>query len=219
MTVEELREIMTERRLTQSDVAKMIGTGQQAVGQWFTRKEIPLKWHRLLKDRILGETKPLGNIDIERFKSMAEENFPTETLHVKKIANINVSAGSGYSIDAIDEYIDTDTLQISQYSLPNHYNMEHLRAIKVDGKSMLPTLIPDEYVIIDVSQKKYVGDGLYVVNYGGNLIVKRLQFIPSNGGTIEIISDNPEFKSYKIIMNDDQTSLYIIGRVVAQITR
>jgi transcriptional regulator with XRE-family HTH domain len=179
VTIEELREIMLERRLTQSDVAKTVGTGQQAVGQWFTRKEIPLKWHRLLKDRLLNDAKPMDNIDMERFKNLAEENLPTETLHVKKIANINVSAASGYSIDAIDEYIDTDTLQISQYSLPNHYNIQHLRAIKVDGKSMLPTLIPDEYVIIDVSQKKYVGDGLYVVNYGGNLIVKRLQFIPT----------------------------------------
>jgi len=219
MTIEELREIMTERRLTQGDIAKLIGTGQQAVGQWFTRKEIPLKWHKILNEKLLLQKLSGVKIDIEQFKTLAEQNCPKEVMEVRKIANINVSAGSGYAIDCIDEYNDIDTLQISQYSIPNHYNIDNLRAIKVDGKSMLPTLIPDEYVIIDIAQKRYVGDGLYVVNYGGNLLVKRLQYIPSNGGTIEIISDNPEFKSYKIVMNDDQTSLYIIGRVVAQITR
>ena len=218
MTVEELREIMLERRLTQSDVAKMIGTGQQAVGQWFTRKEIPLKWHSLLRDRLLlGKLKDL-KIDVEHYKELAS-SYNEDMVDVRKIANISVSAGSGYLIDSIDDYNEVNTLQISQYSLPSGADASSLRAIKVDGKSMLPTLMPDEYVIIDVSQKRYIGDGLYVVNYGGNLLVKRLQFIPSNGGTIEIISDNPEYKSYKLVMNDDQTSLYIIGRVIAQVTR
>lgn len=216
MTIETLQDIMIDRKLTQSDIAKMIGTGQQAVGQWFTRKDIPLKWHRRLAEKLLGE-KPL-TIDMERFKVLASQN-EDDTLSVQKIANISVSAGNGYAVDSIDEYNDIDTLQISKHGIPSRYEPSMLRAIKVDGKSMLPTLLPDEYVIIDITQKRYSGDGLYVVNYGGNLLVKRLQFVPERGGTIEIISDNPDFKSYKLIMADDQTSLYIIGRVITQITR
>lgn len=217
MTIEELREIMAERRLTQSDIAKMIGTGQQAVGQWFTRKEIPLKWRSLLKSKLIEQQLKGVKIDIDHYKTLASKNSD-DLIDIRKIANISVSAGSGYAIDSIDEYSDIDTLQISQYSIPS-CDVTKLRAIRVDGKSMLPTLMPDEYVIIDIGQKRYVGDGLYVVNYGGNLLVKRLQYIPLNGGTIEIISDNPEYKSYKLVMNDDQTSLYIVGRVIAQVTR
>lgn len=210
MDVDLVQSKMSLLGITQQQIAEKLNVTQQAVGNWFARKKIPPQ-HHIPIDQMLG---------LDYFKNMAKNNSCNEcTVSVRKIANIMVSAGNGYAMDDIHEYSDGDLLEISEFSIPNHYTLDNLRAIKVDGKSMLPTLMPDEYVLIDVSQKQYTGDGLYVVNYGGNLIVKRLQFIPENGGTIEIISDNPQFKSYKLIMNDDQTSLYIIGKVVMQLTR
>lgn len=206
-----VQEKMSLLNITQQQLATHLKVTQQAVGNWFTRKKIPIS-HSVAIDSLLG---------LNHFKNMASNNHLSDDsmVSVRKIANIMVSAGTGYAMDDIHEYSDGGLLEISEFSIPNHYAMDNLRAIKVDGKSMLPTLMPDEYVLIDISQKQYTGDGLYVVNYGGNLIVKRLQFVPENGGTVEIISDNPQFKSYKLIMNDDQTSLYIIGKVVMQLTR
>ena len=209
MDVDLVQSKMSLLGITQQQLAEKLNVTQQAVGNWFVRKRIPQQ-HYITIDQILG---------LDFFKNMNDNNTTECTVSVKKIANIMVSAGTGYAMDDIHEYSDGGLLEISEFSIPNHYIMDNLRAIKVDGKSMLPTLMPDEYVLIDISQKQYTGDGLYVVNYGGNLIVKRLQFVPENGGTVEIISDNPQFKSYKLIMNDDQTSLYIIGKVVMQLTR
>jgi len=213
MRIETLREIMVDEKLTQADVAQKLNIKQQAVGQWFSRNSIPLKYHAKLSN-IFGL-----KLDMEEVIRQAsiESKEKEECISIQKIHNIAVSAGSGYGVDCIDEFYDTDTLQISKFSVPNGIEPKFLRAIKVDGKSMLPTLLPNEYVIIDTSQRRYSGDGLYVLNYGGNLLVKRLQFIPIDNGTLEIISDNPQFKSHRVALNDDQTTLYIIGRVICQI--
>ena len=208
MEIQTLKEIMLQQALTQIDIASILGIKQQAVGQWFSRGSIPLKYHFKLSQHF-GINKDIP----ELVKKPIEDN-----VEVKKILNIKVSAGSGYDTTGIDEYSDNGVISVSKHII-GHNNVDNMRAIKVDGKSMLPTLMPNEYVIIDITQNLYRGDGIYVLNYGGNLIVKRLQYLPINNGTLEIISDNKDFNSYKISLNDDQTTLYIIGRVICQITK
>lgn len=206
MNIETLKEIMLQKGLVQADIAKILGIKQQAVGQWFSRGRIPLKYHYMLKKHFGLHHPP--NIT-------KEEN----NIDVKKVLNIKVSAGTGYETSSIDEYDESETISVSRNILGSLRKADNIRAIKVDGKSMLPTLMPDEYVLIDITKNFYSGDGIYVLNYGGNLVVKRLQFLPINNGTLEIISDNKDFKSYKVVLNDDQTTLYIVGKVICQITK
>lgn len=213
MEAKTLKEIMLQKSLTQLDIADILGIKQQAVGQWFTRNKIPDKYHYKLAKHFGLST------NIEDFGSPPSTETNKETVDVKKILNIKVSAGSGYPIDSIDEYSDDGTIAISRAIIGYPIKVENIRAIRVDGKSMLPTLIPDEYVLFDISKNFYSGDGLYVLNYGGNLIVKRLQYLPINNGTLDIISDNKDFKSYKVSLSDDQTTLYIVGKVICQITK
>lgn len=213
MDTKTLKEIMLQQALTQSDIADILSVKQQAVGQWFSRGSIPAKYHYKL-------SKHFGiPINGGELVSSVIMDTQKETVDVKKILNIKVSAGNGYSTDGIDEYSDNGTIAVSKDIIGHTMDAEHIRAIQVDGKSMLPTLMPDEYVLIDISKNFYSGDGLYVLNYGGNLIVKRLQYLPINNGTLEIISDNKDFKNYTISLSDDQTTLYILGRVICQITK
>jgi len=43
MTIEEVKEKLNEMRVSQIEFARRLNLKQQAVGQWFSRGEIPLK--------------------------------------------------------------------------------------------------------------------------------------------------------------------------------
>lgn len=82
--------------------------------------------------------------------------------------------------------------------------------MRVDGYSMMPMLYPDSWVIAEIS-KEFQGDGLYVVNFSGNFMVKVVQKSPK--GVLDIISINKDYKSYTIGEDDDR-EIQIAGKVL-----
>lgn len=42
--------------------------------------------------------------------------------------------------------------------------MGNIKAIRVDGYSMVPMLLPDSWVIFE-ERSEFKGDGLYIINY------------------------------------------------------
>lgn len=202
-------EFMERKNISQTDLASMIGEKNiQTVNNWFTRGRIPNKKIPIVMNAL--------GIDLKDIICKSENENKNESL-VVPYYNISASAGSGLDVDNIDELprnkdiiIKRDGLQFSKES--------NLMSINVVGKSMLPTIMPDDIVIIDTAINSYKGDNLYVLNYAGNLLVKRLQFNPANN-SIMVISDNPEFKSFSINLNEDQSSLIILGSVVSTIRK
>jgi phage repressor protein C with HTH and peptisase S24 domain len=80
------------------------------------------------------------------------------------------------------------------------------------GDSMDPTIKEDALIMVDKNTQKHI-NGIYVLRFNGELLVKRLQFTMSN--TIKVISDNKAYDTEEI--NPEQltgTDLEIIGRVV-----
>ena len=88
-----------------------------------------------------------------------------------------------------------------------------MRIIQVDGYSMIPLLLPDSWVIFEESDV-WRGDGLYVLNYDNELMVKLLQKLPN--GNLEIISANKDYKSF-VIERDTQSVVRIVGKVLRSI--
>lgn len=83
-----------------------------------------------------------------------------------------------------------------------------------DGDSMTPTLMDQDIVIIDRSQKTMrQQDRIWAVSYGGFGMIKRLRALPD--GSLQINSDNPAVTP--IIAVDGEA--FIIGRVVAIVRR
>lgn len=78
------------------------------------------------------------------------------------------------------------------------------------GDSMLPTLSPNDTMIIDCSEKRLtMSDQIWAVTYCGLGMVKRLR--PTKDGGIRILSDNPLVPEE--VAYDGELNL--IGRVVA----
>ena len=86
-----------------------------------------------------------------------------------------------------------------------------VRAMQVDGYSMVPMLFPDSWVLVDET-KEFVGDGLYVINWNNVLMVKLLE-VNLETGNLWVKSVNHEYDSWEI-KEEDQRPFEIYGKVL-----
>ncbi|WP_146297746.1 XRE family transcriptional regulator [Nitratireductor mangrovi] len=78
------------------------------------------------------------------------------------------------------------------------------------GDSMHDTISDGDMMIVDVSIREIVDEGVYVVVYGGLVIVKRVQLLRTGG--IVLKSDNPRYEPETVPV-DEQPELIVEGRV------
>ncbi|MBT9268066.1 LexA family transcriptional regulator [Pseudomonas sp. MG-9] len=64
----------------------------------------------------------------------------------------------------------------------------HLKMVTGWGQSMAPTIKHRDPLLVDISIREFVGDGIYMFSWEGHLYIKRLQWIGDD--QIKMISDN-----------------------------
>lgn len=84
----------------------------------------------------------------------------------------------------------------------------HLKLVTGRGQSMAPTIKNRDPLIVDVSIRDFVGDGIYYFSWGGHEYIKRLQIADEE--YFEMISDNPKHKD-RMIRREET---YIQARVL-----
>jgi hypothetical protein len=86
-----------------------------------------------------------------------------------------------------------------------------LSIIRVDGDSMMPTLVNGDDILVDRGDAAdRLRDGVYVLRIEGALVVKRLAVNPV-ARTLSIGSDNPAYPTWP---HCDPAAVEIVGRVV-----
>ncbi|MGR2707614.1 propanediol utilization protein [Pseudomonas sp. IB20] len=84
----------------------------------------------------------------------------------------------------------------------------HLKMITGWGQSMTPTIKHGDPLLVDVSIKEFIGDGIYFFSYQGFQYIKRLQM--KGKDKFKMLSDNRKHKAEDIFL--DET--YIQARVL-----
>ncbi len=128
--------------------------------------------------------------------------------------DISASAGSGNELEGLECYESGQMLAIDKVFFKT-IPMGNIKAIRVDGYSMVPMLLPDSWVIFEEGSE-FKGDGLYIINYANQLMVKLLQLNPFDN-ILEIISVNKDYKSYQFHISETQELMLIKGRVLRAI--
>lgn len=143
-------------------------------------------------------------------KTEEADQVSYDQILIRKLSSA-VGAGESVDINGVEVY-DTDILvPFSQMLFKvRPKKIDRIRCMQVDGYSMVPMLFPDSWVIADVTAK-FEGDGLYIINYCDNFMVKLLQKSPD--GTLHIKSVNKDYESYDIGPDDD-VQVYIVGKVL-----
>jgi hypothetical protein len=91
-----------------------------------------------------------------------------------------------------------------------------LSSILVRGDSMATTLLDGDTIIVDEGVQDVEVDGIYVFDFYGRRLVKRLQQL--SDGTLLLISDNPNYQR-ETVPRDRARDIRVIGRMVWPRTR
>lgn len=85
--------------------------------------------------------------------------------------------------------------------------------VRVAGDSMERTLIDGETIVIDSDVTEVCANGIYVVQVGKNLLVKRL--VLGLDGSVLVKSDNPAYSAYDKEFSAEQAmAVRVVGRMV-----
>ncbi|MEP4120430.1 MAG: S24 family peptidase [Gilvibacter sp.] len=146
---------------------------------------------------------------------LTEKGPQVESSNTKRLLSVphyavHASAGGGSLIEA--EKIEQHLALSREWLAREGINNKDLIGIYAKGDSMEPTIISGDSLLIDREDNVVGSDGsIYVINYEGELFVKRVQKLLD--GRIAVTSDNKNHLSIEISKSDLE-QLKIIGRVV-----
>lgn len=215
-----IRSEMDEKGIKQKDVVAYLQESQSAVAKWLSLNE---KIRNDLPNTILLKIAKLLDVDPEYLVGMQDEkrtiyfNNPNFSTPIPLVTNTMAGAGSQ---GIIPDIVHAERLPVSNRFL-NGANPEYLSILQVAGDSMMPTIMPNDWVIIDMvtstdgtrTRAFEKIDGIYLINKDGSIQIKRLEFKGDRG--VDIISDNTAYSRENTMR--DGIELYIVGKLFKHI--
>jgi phage repressor protein C with HTH and peptisase S24 domain len=128
---------------------------------------------------------------------------------IRKV-KIKVQAGiTGFEVEP--EYYDGETQDVpTDWVIREGFHKEALISIVVKGDSMEPGLHENDMVVVNTADTNKVSGAVYVINYEGEAVVKRLV---RDAGQWWLTSDNPDQRKYHKQLCKGAICI-IVGRVV-----
>ena len=90
---------------------------------------------------------------------------------------------------------------------------ENLAVISASGNSMEPLIHAGDSLLVNLADKKLTSDGVYIINYDGGLLVKRVE-VRLDSEMIVLKSDNKAEYGPQEITPERAEQLTVVGKVV-----
>jgi len=211
-TVERIRDLIDTRKIKHKDLIEHLEVNQGTYAKWVSESE---KNRRDIPNTILANIAEYLDVDIEYLlcRQDKEREVNTKNATQVEVMSVKASAGAGSELIELDSFSTGKTAMIDNMFFKTTPRTD-LKCMQVDGYSMLPMLSHDSWVIYR-EVDDFETDGLYIINYDNQLMVKMVQ-INFAQNKLDIVSLNKEYKSYSIDKYD-QTSCRIVGRVLRSI--
>ena len=123
---------------------------------------------------------------------------------------VAASAGGG-SIIHSEQIVDYLSFRADWVRNSLGVAVQDLALINVKGDSMEPVLSNEDLILVDMRIRGVEDNAIYVLQFNGVLLVKRLQ--RRFDGSVVIMSDNPRYTP-ETLVGDAVEALKVIGRVV-----
>ena len=111
-----------------------------------------------------------------------------------------------------DEVVDSLAFKKQWLTSELQLDPKDLYLLNVEDDSMTPSLNPGDLVLVNHQETEVARDGVYVVRLDGTLRIKRLQRLPGN--QVMVSSQNQDYESFTVDLDQQAESFTIIGRVV-----
>ena len=188
-----------ELKLSQEEVARIIGVDQKTISHWENGVNEP----QLNKLRIFCDNfkVPLSYFTGETSKQL--ENV----VYIDYYSDVYASCGAGGLIASQNK----ETLAIPTELLPAKLKKDkNYSIIRTRGNSMAPEIQDGDLLLIEhYTGEQIVDNAVYFFMYENEVFVKRLS---KNINEVVITSDNKEYRQI-ILRNEELNNFYIIGKV------
>lgn len=205
-----IRELRERKGLTQEELGNAIGTTKQTIFKYETGKIGNIPYNRLLEIAKALDAEPWDILGWKQPLHDEDEEIPG-FISVPFISQ-KISAGYG------EDFLSDDSITLKRIQIPESMargvsDKSTLVSAEVKGDSMIDANIyPGDYVFFAKGMIK--GEGIYVIAFAGDIMVKRLSFdAPAN--RLTIISEN---RNYPVRTVDaDTDGVRILGKVIGWI--
>ena len=130
--------------------------------------------------------------------------------------HINPSCGSGTVVMDEPEITPVKLGKKLIESVLRVSDVNNLRTFTASGDSMTDTIDDGNLLLVDMGRKDFNNGGIFVLQKNNEWFVKRLQLRFS--GELDIISDNPKYKTDTIKPNDD-IEIIVKGKVIKNLSK
>lgn len=220
---ERLKQIMIEKNINQTELAKLAEASPQSVTNWLKRNSMSKNVAKAICEKTgysidwllfgLGESNHADtNFKQSRLKPVEWEDMPTSNTEFVEVPvlDVHLSAGDGYCNTEGEEMY---TLPFRAYTLRREgINVENLRVVRVTGDSMEPKLSDNDTVSINTADKVVRDGKMYAIRIGDVQKIKIL--IQNSDGNITVRSYNPDYKDEIVYKGQIESGDFtVIGRV------
>jgi len=218
-----LKEIREELGFSMEEMARTLGYAGASSYQYYEDKDAYKKdyFETTFISRLLENLVSKG-IKEERIKKLmipmqSSVEFLNKNLYssgeftyIRRESGVEVSAGHGVSNPIESQEYEMVAFRTDWLRDITSTHPDNLRVIPVRGESMEPTLKGGDNVLVDLTRNVPNDDGMYVIRYDGNLLVKRITIDPIRN-EITISSDNKNYAPLKVY---DANVVKVAGRVI-----
>ncbi len=151
----------------------------------------------------------IGELLGETPKLVVSDSASKNLTLIQRSTSITASAGKGVALN--DDYVrETVAFKTDWLRRLTRAKPEQLVVISVTGESMMPTLADGDHMLIDTTQKAPTRNGIYVFDYKGDVLVKRISVDPIKK-RVTLRSDNPAFSDVEVYSDDE---VEVSGQVI-----
>ncbi|MCD8025328.1 MAG: hypothetical protein LUE64_07320 [Candidatus Gastranaerophilales bacterium] len=190
------------RKVTQSEIAKALDLDRTSINK-------RIKAAGELNVNYKARIEQYFGIDLDTEEN---HNMCDELLNVPIVENLTLFLKSTtqdiFNNQSLDKFVlPTSLMKRIGASLDSSL------IFSAEDESMRPTIISgQDLVMVDTSKKEIYDGKMYFFKMNKTLFVKRLQKLPNN--KLKVISDNPEYESYFVDLDDKNIGFEVIGRVM-----
>ena len=178
-------------RLTQPELAKLIGVTKATISQWESAATSPkgenlynlAKYLQCTTDWLLfgKESKPTSNAEWAGPMESWDSGTPLSDDEVEIPFYMEVELAAGHGIAEVSEY-HGPKLRFAKSTLrKSSVDPTNAACVKVSGNSMEPVLPNGSTIGVDTSQTDVIDGKMYAINHDGMLRVKTLYKLPGGG--------------------------------------
>lgn len=202
-----LNMLLEHKNVSQRQLALAIGISPQSVQQWAKGLAKPSS------DRVesVAEFFDVTPSYLMFGEEVAGQELDDDTVSIP-VLNVRGSCGINHAITDMVEMVKL--LRVAKKWLVEKVgmvNFKKLHIITAVGDSMSPTFSDGDFVIVDTSKTEVIGDGVYAVQAGGGIFIKRVQ--RKLDGGVTLLSDNEKYKPMDVPV-EDLDSMSVIGKCI-----